>query len=189
MQAAPPAPKRADESDDEYKARVQREAMERDGVSSEEKVQTDYFAFEKIETFLFPDGKSYVEHKVFTEGQRAKFLDSTNRDVTVLKGTGDLRTRLKPGTERRELLKTAIVGWNLVRNGDAVAFTPRNLDEFLDKADPSLIDKIEKDVRRVNSWLLQEVSLDDLLQQRDELDEMIEKKKAEEAGKPDSSSK
>jgi hypothetical protein len=136
-----------------------------------------------------PDNKSYVEIAALNEGRRRKYLNTVNREVTVMKATGDAKMTLANGDERRILLQQAIVGWNLVsRNKSSgeiqpVTFNSSRLLDFLENANPRVIDIIDKAVREQNPWLQNDVTLEDLLKQRDELEEQIEKKRAEEEGK------
>jgi hypothetical protein len=171
--------------------RVERtaQAMRDAGVATEEKVQVDYFAFEDTQNVYFPDGTSYVTIQALNEGGRRQYLNAVNREVRIDKASGDARMQLANGDERRILLSRAIIGWNLVRSskngGEAqpLKFQESTLGEFLTRANPKIIDIIDKEVRAQNPWLMNDVTLEDLLKQRDELDEQIEKKRQEDEGK------
>lgn len=163
--------------------------MTADGVSTTEKVQADYFGFDEELTVSLPDGVSYVVHKVLTEGQRRKYLNQINRDVTIQKATGDAKMRMAPGDERFALLQTAIVGWNLKRNGMLYPFTPKALNDFLDKTNPKVVDLIEKAIRKANPWLLAEMEIEDIQREIDALEEMKAAKVEEEQGKALSSAR
>lgn len=170
-------------TDDEREAHVAatEAAMREAGVPTHEDVVEDFFgAADPLRVPL--DSKQWVEHTPFNEGQRRKYLNGINRDVTIAKTTGDAKMRMAPGDERYTLLKTAITNFHLIRNGEPLNFGQRELEEFLEKAPPKVIDKIDKEVRKANPWLLAEASLEDLLKERDNLDEMIEVKRKEEAG-------
>jgi hypothetical protein len=108
----------------------------------------------------------------------------------VERSSGNARMKMAPGDERHALLEAAITGWNVVRGPDHVPmpFTPANLRVFLDKAPPRVIDLIEKEVRKANPWLLQEMTVEDIDKEIASLEEMREAKLKEEAGKSDSSS-
>lgn len=165
-----------------------RDAMKADGVTVEERVQVDYFGFSEQEKVMLPDGVSFVLIAALNEGGRRNYLDKVNREVVITKGTGDARMQMANGTERLILLRHAMVGWNLKardRVGDLVdvPFREPKVNDFLEKASPTIIDIIDKAVRKQNPWLMQDVTLDDLLKQRDELDEQIEKKRQEDEGK------
>jgi hypothetical protein len=157
-------------------------------VTGDDSVQVDYFGFSNQEKVMLPDGRSYVLISALNEGGRRNYLNKVNKEVVISKGTGDARMQMANGDERRVLLKEAIVGWNLqTRASDGklvdVQFKESKLNDFLDKANPTVIDIIDKAVRAQNPWLNQDVTLDELLKQRDDLDEEIAKKKLEEEGK------
>jgi hypothetical protein len=158
-------------------------SMRAAGVPTHEPVQVDYFGFDETHTVTLPDGVSYVEHRALNEGQRRKYLNGMNRDVVIQRATGDARMSMKPGDERYSLLKTALTGWNLKQNGNALPFNERNLEMFLTSAPPRVIDIIDKEIRKVNAWLLEDMTLEDLKKERENLDELIAAKEAEEAGK------
>lgn len=178
-----------------HKAQLAEAALVADGRATTEGVQDDYFGFDEVLQIILPDGKSVIEHKVMNEGQRTQYLNAINRDVRVQKATGDLVTRLRPGDERRELLKAAIVGWNLVRKNtktgvvEPVGFTQQTCDQWLKAASPKIVDLVEKEVRKANAWLLADLSVEDIDKEIAELYELREKKVEEEAGNAASSSK
>lgn len=159
--------------------------MREAGVPTEEKVQVDYFDFDVTHRVYLPDGVSWVEHRELNEGERSRYLNTTNKDLRLQKVTGDAIVRLAPGDERKALLSAAIVNWNLVRGGKPVKFSTQSLNDFLTKPPPKILDLIEKEVRKCNAWLLAEVSVDDLRKEVDTLNELIAKKLEEEAGKAD----
>jgi hypothetical protein len=158
-------------------------AMVAAGVDPTTPVQVDYFGFEETEVVLLPDGVSYVEIKILTEGDRRKYLNSVNREVRLQKASGDAIMNLSTGEERHALLSAAICGWNLKRGGQPVPFSPTNLKDFLTKANPKVIDEIEAQVRKSNPWLTADVSVEDIDQQIRELEELREQKVKEAEGK------
>lgn len=158
-------------------------AMAEAGEPLYESAQQDYFAFDEVHETFLPDGKSWVEHRELNEGQRKKYLNSLNREAKIQRATGDTVVKLTPGDERHSLLKAALCGWNLKRGGIDVPFQPKYVDEFLEKANPRVIDLIEKDVRKANPWLLAEVSVEDIDKEIAELQELRAKKLEEDQGK------
>jgi hypothetical protein len=179
------------ETQEEYHERMERrdQAMRDAGVAADETVQVDYFGFEETEHVFLPDGKSHVTIQALNEGGRRRYLNRVNREVKIAKQTGDAIMQLANGDERRILLAEAIVGWNLVRRNkndgtvQPLIFNEAKLNDFLTTANPKVIDIIDKAVRAQNPWLMADVTLEDLLKQKDELEEQIEKKRAEEEGK------
>lgn len=159
-------------------------AMAAAGVPTTERVQVDYFAFDVSHTVMLPDGITWVQHKEMTEGQRKKYLNQINRDVVIHRQTGDARMRMAPGDERHALLETALTGWNLVKDGQPFPFNERNVKAFLAAAPPKVIDLIEKEVRKANAWLIEDMSVEDIDKEIKTLEELKAAKQAEEAGKP-----
>jgi hypothetical protein len=177
------------EAEEAERQRQQRtfEAMKDAGVSIDEYTQVDYFGFEIVHRVTLPDGKSYIDHQVLNEGARRSYMNQVNREVRLQKG-GDAYMKMATGDERHELLKQAIVGWNLMtknKDGDLVPinFTGANLGKFLEAAPPKVIDVIEKDVREKNPWLLGDITVEDIREQISDLEEMLEQKLKEAEGK------
>jgi hypothetical protein len=176
------------ELDDET-ARAERmqAEMRAAGVSTEEHLQVDYFGFDQVHRVILDDGRSFIEHQTLNEGARRKYMNQVNREVRLQK-SGDAFMKMATGDERHALLESAIVGWNLVRaNKDGVVspitFSPGSLKQFLDKAPPAIIDRIEKDIRDKNPWLVGDVTIEDIDEQIAELNELRDKKVQEAEGK------
>jgi hypothetical protein len=146
-------------------------------------VQADYFGFAATERFTLSDGVSFVDLKVLNEGERRKYQNATNREVQIARGTGEAKLKMRPGDDRTALLQAAIVGWNLKRGIEPVAFTAQSLDLFLNSADPALIDRIEKKIRQMNPWLLSDLTVEQIREEIASLEDMLKVKLEEEAGK------
>lgn len=162
-------------------------AMEAGGQSTTEPTYEDYFGFSEDHKVMLPDGKQFVIHSSMNEGARRKYLNSQNRDVTVERVTGNAKMKVQQGEERAALLLATITDWSLMskaKDGSFVpmAFTPKNLSDFLAKASPKVIDLIEKDVRKHNPWLMAAATSEDIRAQIKELEEMYDAKVKEEAG-------
>lgn len=157
--------------------------MEADGVDPTESMQTDYFGFEETHQFMLPDDKSFIEHRSLNEGGRRKYMNAVNRDVRLNRATGDVTMKMAAGDDRSTLLLEAITGWNLVRDGKPVVCNRNEKTKFLEVADPSIIDLIERDVRDHNPWLLADVTEEDIDAQIEELEERRAQIKKGEEGK------
>lgn len=157
--------------------------MREQGQPDSTPVQEDYFSFDITDRVELPDGVSYIEIKVLNEGARRKYLNSVNREVKLQKATGDAIMQLASGDERKAILESSICGWNLMRNGQPVAYSEGAVREFLNKTNPKIIDLIEKRVRELNPWLTADVSIEDIDQNIKELQELREQKVKEQEGK------
>lgn len=181
------APTESDEAAEEAeRQRVEsiEAAMQEQGISTTVPQQVSYFGFEERHQCFLPDGVSYIEHQTLNEGARRKYLNKVNRDIRLQRATGDAIMKMQAGEEKHALLQSAITGWNLLGpTGQLVPFSSPNLQMFLDKADPKVVDLIEKDIRKHNTWLMSDLSVEDIQKQIDELEEMKQVKLREEEGK------
>lgn len=168
--------------EEQDKAAQVEETMRQQGVDPHIRVQDDYFGFDEHHRVMLPDGTSWVEFKVMTEGDRRKYLNGQDRGIRVSRASGDAHINAKPGDERYFLLKNTIVGWNLVRNGEPVPFSQPNLEKFLEGANPRVVNEIEKEVRKAHPWLLGEMTSEDIKKQIDDLKEMLKVAEEREAG-------
>ena len=172
-----------DEEVEAHKVRMIEANMRADGEATHVKVQQDYFGFAASHRVLFPDGLTYVEHEEMNEGARRSFLNKSNRGMTIRKATGDADIKVRPGDDRHDLLVAAITGWNLIKDGQPWAFSIERLEGFLKVANPRIVDDIEKDIRKKNPWLLQNMTVEDIEKEIGNLNEMLEVAKKNEEGK------
>ena len=152
-------------------------------------VQVEYYGVDEHYDVYFPDGATYVTCKTMTEADRQRYQAKVNRDVKIERQTGNMQMKLAQGEDRMALLQAAIVGWNLIRNGQSVPFTKGSsgaeLEKWIAQAPPSVIDMIERQIRRRESWLTGEATLEDIDKQIADLEEMREEKLKESAGNGD----
>lgn len=131
-------------------------------------VQDDYFGFGAEERFLFPDGVTYISFRIMNEGQRKKFQKSTNRDIKFNRSTNDASIKADPAEERWQLITSSCVGWNLVRRDprtqalEPIMFNGKLLEQWMEMADPKLIDELELAIRRANPWLQAEMTVEEV---------------------------
>jgi hypothetical protein len=159
LQAPPPGPF-ADTDDDHTKA--MEASMIARGEPTTEPVEVDYFAPTEVFRVMLPDNVQYIEHKEFNEGARRKYLAQTNRSVKLQRSSGDAFLNMQPGEDRVALLKAAICGWKLKKNGKDFAYTPRAVDDLLESFPPKIIDLIHKDILKHNEWLLGDMTVEDI---------------------------
>lgn len=149
-------------------------------------VQADYYGTDEQYEVLFPDGITFVTCKTMTEGDRQKYQSATNQDVKISRASGDMHMKLSTGVERMTLLTCAIIGWNVMRNGSPVPFNKgasgSELNKFILQAPPSIVDKIEREIRKHETWLTGEATIEDIDEQIENLQEMRTKKASEDLG-------
>lgn len=151
--------------------------------------QIDYFAFQKEDKHYLPDGQTYVLISAMNEGEKTKFQKRTQRDIVLERRSGDARMKMDAASDRHELIRTCVKGWNLVRQGQLVPFTERTLKDFLELADPKIVEGIEVAIRKVNPWLLGDMSAEDIRKEIENLEEMLVVAEEREAGEASSGSK
>ncbi len=159
----------------------------------EEKVYEDYFGFDETERWFFPDQKQYIEFHVMNEGQRAKFQKLTNKDITLRRQSGDASIKVDPAEERRALLTSSVTGWLIYRQGEPVPFSigspGANFEQWLDRANPKLVDDLEFTIRKANPWMQADMSVDQIDEEMDRLRELREQAVERQRGEGVSSSK
>lgn len=158
------------------------------GESTETHTQISYFGFQERHKCFLPDGVSFIEHQTLNEGARKRYLDRVNREVAIKRASGDAVMKMASGTEKHMLLEAAAVGWNLLgQDGTPLTFSSGSpgstFSQFLDQAPPKIVDILEKEVRKVNPWLMADLSVADIDKQIEELNEMRAVKVKEEEGK------
>lgn len=121
----------------------------------------DYWGTDEKKQVFFPDGKQYIEIKLMTEGERAAFEKAQNQDLVVNR-EGDTRIKIDPGRARKALIKAAASDWFVIRGGKPMKFSDANLNQFIDGANPRIIDKLEKEIRDFNEWLKNDLTVEEI---------------------------
>ncbi|HEY6021682.1 MAG TPA: hypothetical protein VIY48_17990 [Candidatus Paceibacterota bacterium] len=155
----------------------------------ESRTQHDYFGFRETKRVMMPDGMTWVEISAMNEGQKSAFQKSTSRDMILEKGSGNARFKVDPASERHALLKACIVDWNFMRNGTLQPYGDAALRDFLQLADPKIVELIEREIRKLNPWMMQEMTVEEIDSQIAELEEMRRTAVEREAGEGNSSNK
>lgn len=142
----------------------------------------DYFSFHIEEQHYLPDGVQWVKFVAMNEGAKKKYQAQTSTDFVVDRRSGDTKVRMNPGVEREILLRESITDWYILRGGQPVPFNQVQLGDFLTLADPRIVEGIEKAIREVNPWLLDNFTVEDIDKQIDELKETRARLVEREAG-------
>jgi hypothetical protein len=133
--------------------------------------QQDYFGFLETGEFVFPDGVSRLDLLAMNEGKKKEYQKKTQSDVTLVRG-GDAKLKIDAATARHELIKGSVIGWNLVRQGAKVTFSDRNLAAWLEQANPKIVEDVEKEIRKLNPWLLDELTVEQIDKEIENLQEL-----------------
>jgi hypothetical protein len=154
---------------------------------SDQKVIEDYWGFSESHQWFFPDGVQYLEYQVMNEGAKKKYQSKSNRDVVLERHSGNARLRMDTGEERHALLVEATTGWKLFQNGQEVQFSSGKFKQWLDLANPRLVEDYEKVVRKANPWLMADMTIEDIDREIESLEEMKAEILKREEGKESSS--
>lgn len=124
----------------------------------------DYFGFDIKYKYVLPDGKQWIEYKVLSEGDLARYQKLLKRDVVVEKQTGDARIKIDQVEERHALLMVAVTSWFLVKKDQRSGkFLPvpfsngkpgTEVDKWIQVANPEIIADLAEQTRKVNPFLL-----------------------------------
>ena len=151
--------------------------------------QQDYFGFVKEYEHTLPDGISIINYRAMNEGAKKKYQSEVQKPLRINTRTNEAQASVDPAADRHALIRHSLTGWNLKRGNQPVPFTERNLKDFLDLADPSIIDGIEKSIRKANKWLLADLTVEQIDEQIEELQELRVDVEARESGEGASASK
>lgn len=161
-------------------------------------IYDDYFGFGESKEFALPDGKQKIFFKVMNEGERRQFQTATNRDIRFNQATKDAHLKADQAGERWALITSSVTGWSLKRrdgsgNWQDAPFssgTPgAELEKWLAKANPKIVDDLEFAIRMANPWMQNEMSVAEI---DTEFERLVELRKAaveREKGEGASSSK
>jgi len=157
-------------------------------ITTDDQGFEDYFGFGGGSKWYFPDRKQYISFSKMNEGQRKKFQQATNRDVRFNRRTDDAILRGDPAADRHALILAAVTGWYLLRRNpqtqqvEEIVFSPTDLQNWLNVANPQFVDDLEKAIRKANPWLMDEATVADIDKQIIELQEMKADLQKREAG-------
>jgi len=152
----------------------------------------DYFGFDDKEQHYLPDNKQWLELKKLTEGDRAKYESSTSKDIRINRRTEDATLNVNQSIDRQALLRAAISNWNLVTRNNAGKLVPvpfgnngegSTLNQWIQKADPSIINQVVDHIRKMNPWLTGDMTvemIDEEMKRLQDLRAEIEQREASE---------
>ena len=179
---------------DEAQQRADREAQA-NGVQTVTRTRNSYWGT-NITYKYYLDGpevpevdRQFIEYKKMNEGDRSKYQRKISDPVLVHRGSGDARMRVDPARDRDALLEVAVCGWYLFKGDRLANFSLDQFRQFKDAADPAMIDKLEKAIRKENAWLKSDMSLEDAKEELKRVTQLVEDLEAEEAEKGNSSTK
>lgn len=143
----------------------------------------DYWSFSQTERFVLPDGKQWIAFQIMNEGQKSSYQKAINRDIKINRRSGDASIKSDIADERHALILQSVTDWNMRRGNDFVAFSRSTLQNWLNVADPRIVEALEFAIRKANPWLLGDLSVWDFDDEIKRLQEMREEAVKREEGK------
>ena len=150
----------------------------------------DYFSgFGGSRKFMMPDKIQFIEFQVMNEGQKAKFQRETRSAINISRKTENASIMPDPARERHALIKSSVCDWNIYTKNKntgekvTVVFNTGNLQAFLDRANPKIVEDLESEIRKANPWMVDEITIQDIDEQIEELTQLRAEKEQQLAEK------
>lgn len=160
----------------------------------------DYWGVDETFRFVLKDGKQYFDIKPMDEGAKTRFQKMTNKGIRMNQRSQEATIDVDPADERHTLIRESVVDWKIMQRGPDGQFSEficptddkmrkRAIDQLLERFNPKVVQDLEFFIRTKNPWMQADQKLEDLLEQRDELDILIKQKREEEMGETSSANK
>jgi hypothetical protein len=157
------------------------------GETIEDKQYVDYFAEPETHRYYLPDGKQYFDYQELREGGKALYEKATNKDIRVQRATGDARLAVDPATQRQVMIRLSVVDVLVFQRGERLEFNKDKPGKFweivFERFPAKLVQDLYEDIQKVNTWLAADDDLEALKEERERLDERIERAEEEQAKK------
>ena len=146
--------------------------MEAQGIPTEEVVFASFWGYAEDFNVILPGQekipakyKQYIICEKMNEGKRSLYQKKTNSKVTILKQNQNAEMGVDPARDRRALIEGSVKGWYMLRADPSgkpyeVGYSDRAFKEWYDQANPVDIEKLEREIRDHNPWMLAEMTVD-----------------------------
>lgn len=170
-------------------------------ASTENAVYEDYWGVQETFRFDLPDGKQYFEIKPMDEGAKTRFQKLTNKGIRMNQRSQEATIDVDPSDERHTLIRESVVSYLIMQKAEDGTWSPfpcpdvndarfkKALDQMLEKFNPKVVQDLEFFIRMKNPWMQNDQSLDDLLEERDRIDQLVKQAREREAGELSSANK
>lgn len=148
------------------------------GTASEDDFQDFFSGFGASEKFYLPDGKQYIEFDVMNEGQRSRYQRDTRAPIEIDRRSDKASMIPDQARDRHSLIKYSVTNWYMLTRDQKtrqivpVPFSSANLKNWLEVANPKIIEDLGAAIRKANTWMLEDLSIEDIDKQIEELEEM-----------------
>lgn len=149
----------------------------------------NYFGFETTEKYFLPDGKQWIAFKPMNEGDRAKYEEKTQKDVTVNRRTDDAKIRLNAASDRHALILQSVCDWHMMQRTPSgewvkVAFssgTGGSFAQWLVRANPKIVNELHQAIQNANSWMISDLTAEAIREEIKSLQARLEEAERREA--------
>lgn len=150
-----------------------------DGTGMEE--YENYFGFETTEKYTLPDGKQWIAFKPMNEGERAKYEEKTQKDVTVNRRTDDAKIKLNASQDRHALILQSVCDWHMMQRtptGEWVkvpfsAGPGGSFAHWLARANPKIVNELHQAIQNANSWMIADMTAEAIREEIKSLEERL----------------
>lgn len=161
----------------------------------------DYWGTDETYKYMLPDGKQYFVVKPMDEGGKQKFQKKTNKGIRMNQRSSEATIDVDPADERWTLIKESVVDWLLMQktpgtgvNGIKAEWTPfpfakQNIEKYLEKANPKIIQDLEFFIRTKNPWMQADMDVEEIDKEIERLEELRKIAKEQQAGEDTSATK
>lgn len=148
---------------------------------NEEPAEPNFFGGNlRTEKWYLPGSKvQYLEFTIMNEGQRKRFQRKTSRDIKVSRTDRTAAIGTDIAGDREALLLEVTVGWSLIDPGtnQVAPFNGQgkpggSFAQWMNHADPRLIDKYELAVRDANPWMQDDMDSESIQEEIDRLEKL-----------------
>lgn len=144
---------------------------------NEQQAVVDFFGgVEDTAKFYFPgQDTQYIEFQIMNEGMRKRYQRKTSRDIKVDRRSNQAQIGIDPAGDRESLLEETVLDWYIIDvkgTGRPVPFSKPTFRNWLNKANPVLIDKLELAIRTANPWMQDEMEPEAIQEEIDRLEKL-----------------
>ncbi|AKJ71707.1 putative tail assembly protein [Tsukamurella phage TIN2] len=185
-----------DQDTSDFEGRPEAERANERALAAGERIEdrqfVDYFATPQPTRYYLPDGVQYFDYVELREGGKALYEKATNKDIRVQRSTGDARLSVDPAVQRQTLVKLSVVDANLLESDGhggsrKIPFNKERPGKFWENLftffPAKIIEDLNQEIIKANSWLAADDDVEALKEERDRLDERIERAEEEQAKK------
>jgi hypothetical protein len=119
--------------------------------------QKIYFGVKKTKKFFLDESnEQWIEHKKLNEGERSSYQDAVGGVIKMEQNTGKAEMEVKAGRDRKELLKIAVVGFNVMILEVDVPVVKNSMDDWeklYNEMDSDLAEALHQDIMEFNGWI------------------------------------